>query len=66
MIFDNKDYKRLMDIRNNIDPDQFIHFATRYMRKNDTSRMDHVCSRNGKPVEEIKITRRTHLNDEES
>lgn len=66
MSIQNKDLDRLMRLADEIDDRQFMDFASRFMRANGREKISSSCGHDGKVVEEIRVTRRTTQEDEES
>ena len=62
----SKDFNKMMTLVDDMDDQQFIDLAVRYMRVNDRKKVNYMCGQDGKTVEEIKVTRKLTQEDGES
>ena len=63
MSVESKDYERLMKMAEDVDPGQFMDFAVRYMRKNNTQKQCYMNSLEDKSVEIVRIARKLQSDD---
>lgn len=62
----NKEFDKLICLADEIDDNQFMDFAVRYMRSHDREKLNYSCGRDNKVMEEVKIIRKTTRKEEES